>query len=67
MSDLLFDSYFGGILFVLIGLILFRHQLKEDASKYNRSSMFQGYLGGWAAAIFLIVGGIVSIILRMIK
>ena len=62
MSDFFFNSYYGAVIYILIGLVKFYYQARKDPSKVNWSSMLQGYISGWLVSILLIFGGILMII-----
>ena len=61
MFDSIFESKFFGIGALVLGLMFAKYLLKQDASKFDEGSPLQGYMSGWGAAIFLILGGLISI------
>jgi hypothetical protein len=53
-------SYFGGIVFIIIGFLIIRYMYKQPVEIDD--SPLQGYISGWIGAIGTILFGILIII-----
>ena len=62
MVDFLFDSFLGGAIWLLIGILSIRMSLNWDKEKIDWSSPAQGYLSGFIGGFMAIILGILVIL-----
>lgn len=65
MIDYLLTSYLGAVLSFLIGIIMLWKQSKENVDEVDWSSPIQGYIKGWFAGIFCILGGVMIVLAKL--
>ena len=62
---LVLDSYPMMIGLVCAGMTVALYMRKQNRKDFDLNSPFQGYLSGWAAAIMLIVFGLVGVFIKI--
>ncbi len=62
LSDLFFDSYLGGIIWILLGVVMIWFTKKYPQEK---PSSLAGDLRGWVSGIMFIVGGAALLLLKL--
>ncbi len=62
--DYMFASYWGGVIFILLGWFFIRYTLKNPDT--NENKWLAGDLSGWAGGISFILIGVTIIIAKLV-